>query len=146
VPEEPEPAPEGPPLEELEPVPDGDELGGVGLESRSALVEPEVLPKRLGLLLEASLPDFPREEPETPVFELGDVPVRPLAPIEEPETPVSELCDEVPERLLERGDEVELLEPVPDIPLESDIPEELTPSCCAVSESTLPVAFRLFDF
>ena len=143
MPEEPEPAPEGPLLEELEPVPEGDELGGVGLESRSVLVEPEVFPKRLGLLLEASLPDFPLDEPETPVSE---VPERPLAPLEEPETPVSELCEEVPERVLERGDDVELLEPVPDIPLESDIPEELTPNCCAVSESTLPVAFRLLDF
>jgi hypothetical protein len=66
-------------------------------------------------------------------------------PLGEPGTPVSELCEEVPERLLpgEVEPPVELSEP-----LEPDIPEdaELTPSCCAVSESTLPVTFRLFDF
>jgi hypothetical protein len=136
--------PEGPLLDEGEPVPVGDELGCVGLPSRFVEVEPDVLPKLLGLLLELSLPDLLRDELETPVSELEEVPDRLLIPLEEPETPVSELCDDVPERLLERRDEVELF--VPDVALESDIPEELTPSCCAVSESTLPVAFRLLDF
>jgi hypothetical protein len=136
--------PEGPLLDEGEPVPVGDELGCVGLPSRFVEVEPDVLPKLLGLLLELSLPDVLRDELETPVSELEEVPDRLLIPLEEPETPVSELCDDVPERLLERRDEVELF--VPDVALESDIPEELTPSCCAVSESTRPVAFRLLDF
>ena len=111
----------GPLLDELEPVPEGDELGCAGLESRFAVPEPEVLPKLLGLLLELSLPDLLvlLEEPE----------------LLEPDIPVSVLPD--------RLDELE-----PDVSEEPDMPEELalTPNCWAVSESTLPVAFRLFDF
>jgi hypothetical protein len=85
------------------------------------------LPNLLGLLADPSAPDFL------------------LVALEEPETPVSELCEAAPDRLPDRvevePDELsELVEP--------DMPEELalTPNCCAVSESTLPVAFRLFDF
>jgi hypothetical protein len=88
----------------------------------------------LGLLSDVSAPDFLL------------IPLA-LDPLEEPDTPVSELCELVPARLSDRRGDVDVSEPVvPDIPLEPDISDELTPSCCAVSESTLPVTFRLFDF